>query len=59
MAKIQRQWKKGAEYQITGASKKPRKVEFIGTAKDVRDVGDVLMFRPLRRTKSRARSAKD
>jgi hypothetical protein len=55
MAKLQKQWKKGAIYQVKGAAENERALEFIGTAKGVRDVGDVLMFRQQRKLKSKKR----
>jgi hypothetical protein len=46
MAKIQRQYKTGAEYRVEGVSKSVRRLRFIGKARI--NGKEILMFRPVR-----------
>ena len=49
MAKLQRIYKTGIEYSITGPAEKARRVVFVGKFKI--DGREVLMFRPVRKAK--------
>ncbi len=53
MAKLQRVYKTGTEYQITGPGEKSRRVRFVGKFKI--DRKEVLMFRPVRKAKKQTR----
>jgi len=54
--KVQRQFRRRSIYIVEGMAKNVRRLEFLGNAKGVRDLGDILMFRFLRKLKRRKRN---